>query len=246
MLNTSRTSEQKLKYVRGAIAKIGICDSVKAVSTTAYDEVFNIVTNHPEATAKLKDIEDFYIKKNPMGKGFTLMIKKTGGGEVDVSYIVSAMGKGPCARTVFHACLRVSIDPQIRKFKDGVTTNVCAMCTKKLTKDTGREADHIKYFADIVNEFILMQPGCTGLSSFEYPTETKECNDGTYRYRLTDADSELEAAFKAYHKKEASLQLLCRKCNRTRGGPKRKAVPTTAKNDGSSPMKRKATTMAKS
>ena len=226
MVHTFHTDIAKKRYVRGVIEEIGVCDSVKAVSMDAYDTVLAIVQNHPEATAKLKGIEDFYIKKNIYGVGFTLMIKKTGGVITDVSYIASATGKGPSPRTVFHACLRVSVDPQIRKFKDDCTDKICAMplCSKKLTKDTGREADHVDHFATIVDDFIKMQP-----APFTYPTETKECNDGTYRFRLTDADSELEEAFMVYHEQKAKLRLTCKICNNSRGGPKKTktaAAPT--------------------
>jgi 5-methylcytosine-specific restriction endonuclease McrA len=228
MLHTLRTDKEKKTYVRGVIAAIGVCDSVKAFLNGSYETVLAIVQNHPEATAKLKDIEDFYIKENTYGgrfsKGFTLMIKKKGGGEMDVSYITSATGKGPSPRTVFHSCLRVSIDPQIREFKDNETKKVCALCNKKLTTDTGREADHVKHFVTIVDEFILTRP-----ANFTYPTETKECNDGTYRYRLTDADSELEAAFIVYHEQQAELRITCKKCNQSRGGPEKKAIVHTKK-----------------
>ncbi|KAJ1467054.1 hypothetical protein T484DRAFT_1756164 [Baffinella frigidus] len=228
MLETFCTDKEKKAYVRGVIEEIGICDSVKAVSPGSYDKVLAIVQNHPEATAKLNGIEDFRIQKNAYGgrfaKGFTLLIKKAGGGEVDVSYITSATGKRPCPRTVFHSCLRVSIDPQIHAFKDNETTEVCALCNTTLTVDTGREADHTKHFATIVNEFVSMQP-----APFTYPEKTKECNDGTYRYRLTDADSELEAAFVAYHEEHATLRLTCTKCNQSRVGPERQVGPNPAK-----------------
>ena len=220
MLHTFHTGKAKKDYVRGVIAGIGICDSVKAVSMDAYDTVLAIVQNHPEATAKLKDIEDFYIIKNRMGAGFTLMIKKTGGGDIDVSYITSATGNGPSERTVFHECLRVSVGPQIRKFKSESPETMCALCSKPLTKDTGREADHYGvHFATIVDDFVEMQT-----APFTYPTETKECNDKTHRYRLTDADSELEEAFIEYHEQEAKLRLTCKKCNQSRGGPKRRKL----------------------
>jgi hypothetical protein len=102
-LHTFHRDQDKQNYVRGVIKGIGICESIKAVSTDAYDTVLAIVQNHPEATAKLQDIEDFYITKNAIGgKGFTLMIKKTSGGVTDVSYIVSATGKGPSPPMVFH------------------------------------------------------------------------------------------------------------------------------------------------
>jgi hypothetical protein len=235
ILHTFRRDEDKKDYVRGIIAGIGICKSIKAVSTDAYNTVLAIVQNHAEATAKLKDIEDFYIMKNVMGAavsyggnpsnaGFTLMIKKTSGGETDVSYIKSATGKGPSPRTVFHECLRVSVGPQIREFKDNCTDKICALCSKTLTKVSGREADHVKHFATIVDEFILMQP-----APFTYPTETKEYNDGTHRYRLTDADSELEEAFISYHELEADLRLTCSDCNRKRGGPKKTTAVATKK-----------------
>jgi hypothetical protein len=229
-LHTFKTDKAKKSYVGGVIAGIGICKSIKAVSMRSYQTVLAIVQNHPEATAKLKDVEDFYIKKNTYGgKGFTLMVKKKGGGECDISYITSATGKGPSPRTVFLACLRVSIDPQIRAFKDGETTKVCALCSKKITKDTGREADHVNHFATIVDDFISIQPGFQSLSSYSYPTETKECNDNTYRYRLTDADSDLEEAFIAYHELVAVLRLTCKNCNQSRGGPKKTAAAPTKK-----------------
>ena len=230
--------------MRGVICRIGICDSVRAVSEESYMEVLAITQNHPEATAKLQDITDFYIEKNTFGGGFNLMIKKSTGDDVDISYITSAKGKGHCPRTNFHACLRVSVEPQIHKFKDMEATNVCAICKHELTEDTGRDADHINFFADIVDDFVLMQPGCTDLSSFKYPTKTEECKDGTHRYRLTSVDYELETACKSYHSNVAKLQLTCKKCNKKRGGPKPKAgSKCTAQNDGSKPMKRKATSM---
>jgi hypothetical protein len=211
-LHTFHTDTARKNYVRSVIAGIGLCTSIKAVSTDAFETVLAIVQNHPEATAKLHDIEDFYITKNAMnGNGYTLMIKKTTGNAIDVSYIVSATGKGASMPTVFHNCLRVSIEPQTRKFKDGCTDKICAMCSKDFTKDTGCEVDHVKFFAEIVEEFIAMQA-----APFAYPTETKECTDGTSRYRLADAHSDLEQAFIAYHALVATLRLTCKKCNQKR------------------------------
>jgi hypothetical protein len=219
-LDRFRTDNDKKDYVRGVIAGIGVCPSVKAFSTDAYDTLFAIVQHHPDATSKLRDIEDFYITQNKFGgnHGFTLMIKKKDGGGIDVSYLRSATGKKTSTRDVFLACLRVSVDPQIREFKDNETAKVCAICNEKLTKKTGLEADHVKHFTTIVDEFIAMQP-----APFTYPTETRECNDGTFRYRLTD--SELEASFIEYHRMVATLQLTCKKCNQSRGGPKRPPRP---------------------
>ena len=134
-LHTFHTKKAKMNYVRGVIAGIGICDSVKAVPMDTYDTVLAIVQNHPEATAKLQDIEDFYITKNAMWEeGYTLMIKKTSGGSDAVSYIISATGTGPAPSTVFNSCLRNSIEPQIRKFKDGCTDKICKLCSKTFTK----------------------------------------------------------------------------------------------------------------
>jgi hypothetical protein len=226
-LGTFRRDEDKKKYVSGVIKGIGICRSVKAVSMDSYETLLAIVQNHPEADAKLRGIGDFRITKNKRGgQGFTLYIMKTGGGDpMDVSYNTSATGKGKSPRAVFLACLRVSIDPQIRKFKLNETmTQACTMCNKRFTADTGREADHVKHFVTIVDDFIAMQP-----TPFTYPTETRDCNDGTCQYRLTDADRELEDAFIVYHEKEATLRLTCKRCNQSRGNPKR---PSTGAGHG--------------
>ena len=66
------TQEARVYYAQNLIRRIGVCDSVKAVSMDDYNMVLAVVQNHPEADIKLRDIEDFCIMENAMGGGMLL------------------------------------------------------------------------------------------------------------------------------------------------------------------------------
>jgi hypothetical protein len=74
--------KEKGRYVESVLEAIGVCDSVKSVSLESYEIVLAVIQNDANETA-LKDIGDFYIKKNALGEGFTLRIKKTSVGLVE-------------------------------------------------------------------------------------------------------------------------------------------------------------------
>ncbi|KAJ1464072.1 hypothetical protein T484DRAFT_1758370 [Baffinella frigidus] len=209
-----------VQNARAVIAAIGVCRSVKALGNGSYEKVLGIVQRHPNATVKLKGVvEDFFVKKN--GSGFILWMKKKGCEPERISYR-KCDGK---------------TSSMINTFRNRDTTNICAHCRENFTKENGCEVDHKTHFATIVEEFVSKEV------SFKVPTETQKRNDKIHGHRLIDLD--MEKRFQDYHESRADLQLLCKKCNRSRGGPPKQAGLTcTAYKDGLNPKKRKATSMA--
>ena len=115
--NKFETQKDAKQYIRSLLNEIGICNSVKKVSLNFYEQLFNIISNHPEADEKLNNIRDFCIKKNVLNpKGLELNIIKNDNTQIDVSWTVCVTGKPKKNITVLSQCFRYIIDEQIQKF----------------------------------------------------------------------------------------------------------------------------------
>jgi hypothetical protein len=205
--NEFKTQKDAKQYIRSILNNIGICNSVKNVSVDFYEQLFNIVSNHPEADEKLKNIQDFCIKRNVLNpKGLELNIIKTDFTQIDVSWNICVSGKPKKSINVLSQCFRYVIDDQIQLFKQSVNINSCELCKKTITKSIDCHADHILLFKTIVQDFMKIH-------TFTFPTKFDEVKDGTNRYKLTKEDDELKNAFYKYHQDNATLRILCAQCN---------------------------------
>lgn len=187
--------------------EIGICHSVINRSYNYYEQLFNIVSHHPEAEEKLNNIQDFCIKRNVLNpKGLELNIIKADDTKIDVSWNICVSGKPRNNLNVLSQCLRFVIDDQIQLFKQSVNVNSCELCKKIITKSIDCHADHITLFKTIVQDFMKIY-------TFTFPTKFDEVNDRTNRYTLTKEDDKLKDAFYKYHQDNATLRILCAPCN---------------------------------
>jgi hypothetical protein len=210
-----KTQLDKKNYVRKLLQEIGLCESVKAVSQSAYNTIYDLVLNHPEAAEKLDGVVDFSIKKNKStkykdGPGIALDIIKEARTSIDVSWVCCALGKGKPLKGSFNGALRVSIQDQIQDYRAHPDTDTtrCTICLKQQL--TSFHVDHVITFKKLVDKFVAMQPQ----QPFQYPKKFTECNDGTGKHRLTD--TVMEKAFQQMHKEEAVLRITCVRCNLSR------------------------------
>ena len=105
--NKFENQKDAKQYIRSLLNEIGICNSVKKVSLDFYEQLFNIISNHPDADEKLNNIQDFSIKRNVLNpKGLELNIIKTNNTQIDVSWNVCVTGKPKENINVLSQCFR--------------------------------------------------------------------------------------------------------------------------------------------
>lgn len=180
---------------------IGLCDSLKTTNITAYNKFCELFKNHPEYPEKVNNMIDICIKKNKMNsKYFELNIIREDGSIEDISYR-SCISKRPSDYNLKRA-MRYSIEPQILEFKNN-NKLICSFCNS--TDDI--QIDHIKLFKTLYDEFIEQ--------NINIP---KSFDDNIYNTAMFQKqDFEFEEKWRKFHKDNAYLRPLCKKCNLCRG-----------------------------
>lgn len=196
------SSQTKAKdYIRTLLHSIGYTTSVKD-NTNTFNLLQDIVNNHPNKLYS-KDIIDFEIGKDLLSGGYTLSIVKSTE-TICISWYKCVTGKHPPLKQELNGALRQSISYQIWDFKKSAK-QICELCSAIDIL----HVDHIVHFEKIVQDF-------HSENKFPLPTEFIEVDDGTYRRGFTINDKNYEDAWTNYHKKHATLRILCKKCNLSR------------------------------
>lgn len=182
------------------IHSIGICDSVKNINIDAYNKLCELFKNHPEYPYKIRDMVDLCIKKNKLNfKAFELNIIREDGSIEDISYR-SCIVKRPLDYNLKQA-MRYSISPQILEFKNK-SNLICSFCNST----ENLEIDHIKLFKELYDDFIKQNTNIPTIF-----------DDNTYNGAMfKKEDVEFEEKWRNYHKDNATLRVLCKKCNCSR------------------------------
>lgn len=196
------SSQIKAKdYIRTLLHSIGYTTSVKD-NTNTFNLLQDIVNNHPNKLYS-KDIIDFEIGKDLLSGGYTLSIVKSTE-TICISWYKCVTGKQPTLKQELNGALRQSISYQIWDFKKSAK-QICELCSAIDIL----HVDHIVHFEKLVQDF-------HSENNFPLPTEFIEVDDGTYRRGFTINDKKYEDAWTNYHKRHATLRILCKKCNLSR------------------------------
>lgn len=203
-----KTQGELEKYVRGVINNIGQCDSIKERNIETYNFLCCLFMRHPACTEKMNNMIDICVKLNKYKNGYELYIIRGNGECEDISWRKSVSGKGETSLSKLKIAMRVSVDPQIHKYRFACEARfTCAECSNC---DGPFEVDHIKHFEQLVEEF---------LNTHKYlsiPTEFEDTTDGTNRKQFKSCDKDVETMWYNYHEKHATLRILCKKCNASR------------------------------
>lgn len=203
MMEHLKTQTQIKKYTQKQIQKIGICNDIKTEHYDFYDFCTNFLfPRHYNYPLKFIDLHNIGIRKNKVFKNFEVYIIKNDGTIEDVSVLKHCItGKNNDKLT---QALRNSIYPQILDFKNSCKSLACVICGSY----TDPHIDHCKpQFIELKNYFI---------SNIKEKIPT-EFDNNTFNGKIFRKEDELfEKKWNEYHAKNATLRVLCKKCNLSR------------------------------
>ncbi len=199
----SFNSQKKLKeYVRKTIDEIGECSSIKKYHSEQWDLFMYLFERHSDYPGKFDELIDVSIRYNPVFTNqLEVIIIKNNGEEDDVSVFKNCItGKPKDNLTI---AMRNSILPQILEFRNN-NSLICELC--KGIKNI--EIDHFDpLFVDLKTTF---------LNNYKdtLPVDFKQNN--SHSKVFIDSDIHFENEWNKYHRKNARLRVLCKKCNLSR------------------------------
>ena len=197
-----KTQKQLKQCVWEKIDKIGVCSSIKQFYPEEWDGFMYLFKRHSDYPEKFNGLTDIKIRYNPVYKTqLETIIVKNNGDEDDVSVLNNCItGKPKDNLTI---AMRNSIYPQIKEFKNNSIME-CVLCcnTKKI------HIDHYEpQFIDLKTEFLSIWKGPL--------PNIFEANDSHSKI-FNNIDNEFEKSWFEFHRTNAILRVLCKKCNLSR------------------------------
>jgi len=197
-----KTQASLKNHFRAIINKIGLCDSVKTKYPIEFLDFCEVFKRHSDYPVKFIGFVDIKIDYNPVFiNQLEVSIIKENGSIDDVSVMNNCITGKP--KDNLKVAMRVSIQPQIDEYKHNNCIKVCEICG-----DRDRiEIDHhseISPFAKLYNDFLKINT-CTLPASFDDTNSHMKC--------FKDLDYNFEKTWMQYHKENAILRMLCRRCN---------------------------------
>lgn len=209
-------SQQKVKnYTKNVIDEIGICDDIK----NKYPQHYNYFTTflfprHPAYPERFIDMVNAGIKNNDVFTKYkeVYLIKKNN--EIDIISVMNKCVTGKNSDNLTKA-MRYSIVDQIVGYRNMQDKRVCVKCGS--TDDI--QVDHHKLlFIELKNNFINQYVNNVSSESLTLPIEF-DSNDFNGKV-FKSSDKNFEDKWNEYHKNNATLRLLCQKCNLSRNKKK--------------------------
>lgn len=194
------------EHTRNLLNKLGIT-TLKSTHDD-YQFLVDLLNNHPDHKDKIGcGIDYFNIRNNPIGKGLQTVITRLDGSIEDFSWIYCCKfekknSKEKNAIADLKQAMREAITEQIKEFRNSIDDMCCNYCKIKTTDIFVYQVDHIKSFSELYKNFL----------KDKIPPVTF----GTNKNLLT-CFNETDIIFKNdwidFHKKHATLQILCKDCN---------------------------------
>jgi len=197
------TKKDKINHFKYLINNIGLCSSLILNNPNVYLEFMDLFKNHPEYPDKINDVVDISIIKNKITpKFFELQLIKNVKGEIiteSISYRCCI--NKPNKDANLKSAMRTAIIPQILDFRNKVLLE-CEIC--KSNEDI--QIDHIIQFQCLYNNFIKNR------KDIPHIFDTDLCNRAIFNIK----DKDFKNEWCEFHKDNAKLRCLCKKCNLTR------------------------------
>ena len=202
------TTEELRDYVIQAILNTGLVNSLKETNPDVYTFFVSLFQRHPEKDRKeIPLITDISIRIFPKSKNkkqlefsdYQFLIIKSNGTEDTISWnscVINAVN--PFDKRINWA-MRHAIEEQIKEFKTINKNKPCEFC-ETYSEPT---ADHIIKFKKLKDDFLEENP--------EHPTELGKNEFAQEVFR--EEDAEFVKLWQEYHKKNATLRILCKNCN---------------------------------
>jgi len=187
---------------------IGICSDIKNIYPSHYITLLEILKRHPNFISKTKNMSNIKILRDTLNAtALKIMIVNNDASEIDISWKCAITGKTKGDKHDLMSAMRSSTDEQIYQFKIS-NEGLCVLCgnTDKL------HVDHIIQFDEIAYNFINIMED----EKINIPNNFGDTNDSTHRRCFLGNDCNFKNKWIDYHYKNASLRILCQKCNLTR------------------------------
>jgi hypothetical protein len=163
-----------------------------------------LIENQPYI--KQKKIFGFQIKKHPTYKYYQTFIISDNNISINFSFVsccnFNAKHKKTYSEYSLIQAMRTTIGKQILEFKNDAENVVCNFCETNTAEEYHIDHDTIS-FKQLSNQFILENP----------MTPKQFDKNRNYRTIFKNEDKEYKKKWYDYHKKMATLQILCRTCN---------------------------------
>ena len=184
---------------------IGICENIK--DNIYYDELLDLLKRHPNYKTKTEYMINLAIRKGQLNKSSLAVwiIKSNNKPDEDISWAKNCINsKNNSKKFELNGALRSSVQEQIMSFKNN-TLHKCVKCNIN-----ANHVDHINHFESLTNIF---------LKKYEnnlIPSDFDDMADGSGRRCFKPTDRMFEKKWQTFHKDNAKLRILCKKCNLTR------------------------------
>ena len=206
---TYKTQGEFERFVKNIIYNnIGICNDIKNIYPSDYNTLIEILKRHPDFVSKTQNMCNIKIIKDKLNiNALKIIIINKDASEIDISWKVAISGKPKGNKHELMSAMRSSIGEQIYKFRRD-NDDKCILClnTNKL------HVDHIIHFDEIALNFINIMIK----KRKNIPNIFGDTNDNTHRRCFLEIDEIFKNEWVDYHYKNASLRMLCQKCNLTR------------------------------
>jgi hypothetical protein len=190
------------KYFREIINTIGLCDSVKTKYPSEFLDFCELFKRHSDYPEKFIGFVDIKISYNPVfGNQLVVYIIKNDMTTDDVSVLNNCITGKP--KDNLKIAMRVSIQPQIVEYKNNNYIKVCEICDDNDRLEVDHHSEKMP-FAKLCYDFITINTLPIPVS-FDDTKSHMKC--------FKDLDSNFEKNWVQYHKENAILRTLCRKCN---------------------------------
>jgi 5-methylcytosine-specific restriction endonuclease McrA len=203
------TTEDLMSYTKKCIIEIGICETLKENKPEMFIFFKDLFQRHPEAIKKeVYKISDIKIKLFPKvnkNKQFELgdyqfVIIKENNVSDTISWVKCVKQEKTPVQKLLWRAMRASVNQQIHEFRMKNQNVPCNNCNTK----TELSVDHIIKFTKLMSDFLIINPN--------HPVEFSKNHISQDIFKKEDFL--YEKSWQDYHKKHATLQILCVPCNK--------------------------------
>ena len=199
-------SQKSLKeYFRQVINEIDVCDSVKTNHLDKYLDFCEVFKRHPKYPDKFFNLVDVKIDHNPIYKNQLVVYIIKDNGEIDDVSVLNTCITGKNKNNLLVA-MRVAIQPQIDEYRLKNKIKVCEKCGSTDRIEIDHHNEKIP-FCKLEKDFI-------NINKIKIPTDFE--NTEGHLKCFKDEDTMFKEEWIKYHKENAILRMLCRKCNEYR------------------------------
>jgi hypothetical protein len=190
------------QHFRGTIDKIGVCDSVKTKYPGEFLDFCEVFERHSDYPEKFIGLVDIKIDYNPVFvKQLEVSIIKEDGTVDDVSVMKNCITGKP--KDNLKVAMRVSIQPQIDEFQNHNPVKVCEICGGHDRMEIDHHSEKSP-FAKLYTDFL-------DINMLPIPTIFNDTQSHMKCFK--EFDCNFQKNWAQYHKENAILRILCRKCN---------------------------------